>query len=95
MACASYTQRLLKLTNLADALFTENMTGRNTLRVMHIPELNAAILIVACRFLDIAEPHELNCRLNALVGVFETGLFVGLCDLLIIGHESGAEILEK
>ena len=55
MACASYTQRLLKLTNLADALFTENMTGRNTLRVMHIPELNAAILIVACRFLDIAK----------------------------------------
>ncbi len=51
--------------------------------------------IIDCRFLDIADPHELNCRLNALVGVFETGLFVGLCDLLIIGHDSGAEILER
>ena len=51
----AYPQRLLKLTNLADALFEENMTGRNTLRVMHIPEMNSAILIVACRFLDIAK----------------------------------------
>lgn len=51
----AYSQRLLKLSNLAHALFEENMTGRNTHRSMFIPEMNSVILIVACRFLDVAK----------------------------------------
>lgn len=52
-------------------------------------------LILDCRFLEIADPEELNVRLNSLVGVFETGLFVGLCDQLVIGQSEGVELVEK
>lgn len=51
--------------------------------------------IIDCRFLEIADPEELNLRLNALVGVFETGLFVGLCDLLVVGYPDRAELIER
>jgi ribose 5-phosphate isomerase A len=50
--------------------------------------------IIDCRFLSIEDPDELDDRLNAIVGVFETGLFVGLCDQLVVGRSEGAEILE-
>jgi ribose 5-phosphate isomerase A len=48
--------------------------------------------IIDCRFLSIEDPEELNQRLNGIVGVFETGLFVGLCDQLVVGRADGAEI---
>jgi ribose 5-phosphate isomerase A len=51
--------------------------------------------IIDCRFLGIEDPEELDQRLNGIVGVFETGLFVGLCDQLVIGHADGAEILDR
>lgn len=47
--------------------------------------------IIDCRFADIADPEELDDRLQAVVGVFETGLFLGLCDLLVIGTKDGVE----
>jgi ribose 5-phosphate isomerase A len=47
--------------------------------------------IVDCRFVDIADPEELDARLQSVVGVFETGLFLGLCDLLVIGTKDGVE----
>lgn len=49
--------------------------------------------IVDCRFSTIDDPADLNRRLNAIVGVFETGLFVGLCDRLIVGGASGVAVL--
>lgn len=50
--------------------------------------------IIDCRFEEIDDPAALNVRLNALVGVFETGLFIGLCDVLVVGGASGVRRLE-
>lgn len=49
--------------------------------------------IIDCRFDEIQDPDELDIRLQSVVGVFETGLFVGLCDTLIIGTAEGVRIL--
>jgi len=37
----------------------------------------------------LPSPETLEARLKAIVGVVESGLFVGLCQRLIIGHEDG------
>ncbi len=47
--------------------------------------------IIDCHFAEIGEPDELDTRLQAVVGVFETGLFLGLCDVLVIGTNDGIE----
>ncbi len=51
--------------------------------------------IIDSRFHDEVEPISLNATLKQLVGVFETGLFIGLCDLLIVGKDDGVEQLES
>ncbi len=51
--------------------------------------------IIDCRFPRIDDPADLDCRLHQVVGVFETGLFLGLCDVLIVGHDDHAEIVEN
>jgi ribose 5-phosphate isomerase A len=50
--------------------------------------------IVDCRFPALGDPACLNARLRAVVGVFETGLFIGLCDVLVVGHADRAEVIE-
>jgi ribose 5-phosphate isomerase A len=47
--------------------------------------------IIDCRFADIPDPGELDARLQSVVGVFETGLFLGLCDLLVMGDGDGVQ----
>jgi ribose 5-phosphate isomerase A len=47
--------------------------------------------IIDCRFAEMPDPEELDSRLQAVVGVFETGLFLGLCDLLVVGTEDSVE----
>jgi ribose 5-phosphate isomerase A len=47
--------------------------------------------IIDCRFATIHDPAALNAELHGIVGVFETGLFVGLCDVLLIGHADSVE----
>ena len=47
--------------------------------------------IIDCRFGAIPDPVDLDTRLQSVVGVFETGLFLGLCDLLVIGTSDGVE----
>ncbi len=48
-----------------------------------------------CHVLDMAfgaplpDPDTLDAALKAVVGVVETGLFIGLCHRLIIGHPDG------
>ena len=42
---------------------------------------------------SIADPAELDRKLGQLVGVFETGLFIGLCDVLIVGLPDRAEVI--
>jgi ribose 5-phosphate isomerase A len=51
--------------------------------------------IIDCKFADgIDDPAGLDIRLRQVVGVFETGLFLGLCDALIMGHADRAELIE-
>jgi ribose 5-phosphate isomerase A len=47
--------------------------------------------IIDCRFATISDPEDLDARLQSVVGVFETGLFLGLCDLLVIGDDDGVQ----
>ncbi len=51
--------------------------------------------IIDCRFEGgIADPAELDVQLRKIPGVFETGLFLGLCSALIIGHADRADLIE-
>jgi ribose 5-phosphate isomerase A len=51
--------------------------------------------IIDCGFLEgIPDPAELDARLKRIPGVFETGLFLGLCDALIIGRADRADLIE-
>lgn len=52
-------------------------------------------LIVDCRFPGIDDPTGLDQRLKSIPGVFETGLFLNLCEVLVIGRPDGAEIVER
>jgi ribose 5-phosphate isomerase A len=51
-------------------------------------------LIIDCLFPGIDDPADLDARLKSVVGVFETGLFLGLCDVLIVGKADGVEQIE-
>jgi len=43
----------------------------------------------------IADPEALQASLLNIPGVYETGLFIGLCDLLVVAGEAGVEILNR
>jgi ribose 5-phosphate isomerase A len=45
--------------------------------------------IIDCRFKTIDDPGDLDRRLQCLPGVLDTGLFVDLCDTLIVGSATG------
>ena len=51
--------------------------------------------IIDCRFARIDDPEGLDARLRQVVGVLETGLFHGLCDLLVVGHPDHVEMVEN
>jgi len=51
--------------------------------------------IIDCRFASIDDPAALDQRLRRVAGVFETGLFLGLCDLLIVGFPDRVEKIEN
>ena len=50
--------------------------------------------IIDCHFDVIDDPEELDTQLQSVVGVLETGLFLGLCDLLVVGSANGVEQIE-
>jgi ribose 5-phosphate isomerase A len=52
-------------------------------------------LIIDCGFGQIDDPDSLDRDLQCIAGVLDTGLFIGLCDTLIIGTETGAEQIES
>jgi ribose 5-phosphate isomerase A len=53
--------------------------------------------ILDCKFEDgIAEPAEIDRRIRSMPGVVETGLFVGLAHVLVIGRADGTiEVRER
>ena len=50
-------------------------------------------LIIDCQFGRIGEPLDLAAALRIIPGVVEHGLFIGLCDLALIGGPKGVETL--
>ncbi len=47
--------------------------------------------ILDCRFGAIVDPAALDCELRTIAGVLETGLFIDLCDTLIVGLNDRTE----
>ncbi len=52
-------------------------------------------LIVDCRFQTIEDPGKLESAINAIPGVVDNGLFVGMADKVIVATSDGIKILEK
>jgi ribose 5-phosphate isomerase A len=51
--------------------------------------------ILDCDFGTIEDPVRLAGTLNGLPGVMEHGLFVGLADVLVVGHGTGTRVIER
>jgi ribose 5-phosphate isomerase A len=46
--------------------------------------------ILDCSFGSIADPALLHSQVNAIVGVMENGLFIGMADLVVVGNKDGS-----
>jgi ribose 5-phosphate isomerase A len=51
--------------------------------------------VLDTKFDDILNPYELEIELNTIPGVLENGIFAGITDKVIVGKETGNEIIEK
>jgi len=51
--------------------------------------------IIDCRFSEIGNPVKLDTDICRLPGVIDTGLFVGLTDMVIVAGREGVKVLEK
>jgi len=51
--------------------------------------------IIDCTYPGIESPGALAARLNAIPGVVENGLFLGVADLVVVASPSGVSILER
>jgi ribose 5-phosphate isomerase A len=51
--------------------------------------------IADCALPEIADPAALEARLSAIVGLVETGLFIGLASTIIVGRPDGVDIIER
>jgi ribose 5-phosphate isomerase A len=72
----------------------QKMGARTSIRLLADGSLaltDGGNAIVDCHFEVIADPQELDSRLQSVVGVLETGLFLGLCDLLVVGTADGVD----
>lgn len=52
-------------------------------------------LIADCALPAIDDPAALEARLSAVIGVVETGLFIGLASTIMVGRPTGVEIIER
>ncbi|MCH9808053.1 MAG: ribose-5-phosphate isomerase RpiA [Alphaproteobacteria bacterium] len=50
--------------------------------------------IIDCDFKRIDEPEELDDALKFVPGVVESGLFLDICDIAVIGEDDGVRIME-
>jgi ribose 5-phosphate isomerase A len=51
--------------------------------------------IADCALPEIADPAALEARLSSVVGVVETGLFIGLASTIVVGRPAGVELIER
>ncbi len=49
--------------------------------------------IVDCHFSSIENPSSLHVELKQLLGVIETGLFIGMANMIITGDKDGVKII--
>jgi len=87
--------------------FAENLTLALLAELGCIPELRRGNgqggrfvtdngnLIADCRFGRIPDPAALGARINAIPGVAEHGLFVGMADLVVAAGTDGVRLLHK
>lgn len=51
--------------------------------------------IIDVKFTPISRPAELEAEINLVPGVVENGLFVGVADVVLVGHEDGCTTLRS
>lgn len=51
--------------------------------------------IVDCHIGEIADARALEATLSGIVGVVETGLFLGLASTVVVGHSTGIEVMQR
>ncbi len=50
--------------------------------------------IADCSFAEIADPRALEARLAAVIGVVESGLFIGMASRIIVGRSIGVDVID-
>ena len=51
--------------------------------------------IADCATGRLSDPADMHARIKSVVGVVETGLFIGIASRVIVGTESGPKVLER
>lgn len=51
--------------------------------------------IIDCIIAEIPDPAVLEARLSAIIGVVDTGLFIGLASKIVVGRATGVEVIER
>lgn len=51
--------------------------------------------IVDCHVGEIADAPSLAAKLAGIVGVIETGLFLGLASMVVVGNSTGIEVMKR
>ena len=51
--------------------------------------------IVDCHVGEIADARSLAAKLDGIVGVVETGLFLGLASMVVVGNSTGIEVMQR
>lgn len=51
--------------------------------------------IANCHLAEIADARDLEAKLSRIVGVVETGLFVGLASMVVVGGSTGIEVMKR
>lgn len=51
--------------------------------------------IADCVLPEIPDPAALEARLSSVIGVIESGLFIGLASEIVIGRSTGVEVIER
>ncbi len=51
--------------------------------------------IVDCAIAEIPDPAVLEARLSAIIGVVDSGLFIGLAAEIVVGRPTGVEVIER
>lgn len=51
--------------------------------------------ILDCPYQQIEDPHALHQQLKGMLGVVETGLFLNMTDIVLVGHDDGIRVIEK